>query len=702
MFMDQFIDDNSSSREAAISEKMTSDSGYISAINLNERINEFNRTQQEKENKEQQKTNKNSYGGILKVNENGQISIEPADGDKTIKSKEKTASELLNVPDVDSGLSSNAKDLEKSSYYNFNENTDNYAKGASDSAATYLNLSSLIESDDIPNIKEYINYLNHYTHGGKPTTEFNKFNIEAAHKALLNKKIITASKYSENAPLQLYQLIKHVDNETKNNNNIELVTARSNYESYSKYYVEATTIKNNFDAEFSKDEKKVNKEFFISKDLDKYVKKDKNNQYQFITAEEMLKDYNKVSKGLSELYGINVKPKTPFPPASLLQKYIDGTIQGQEIKTSGKLEGDDPRSPAVFKPTYSFIIVDPNTKVKYDIQSFIQNYGTAEKIAEKRKEFNDYKGLQFNKYIKTNGGLNSSDWIMSRTLTYRNNPDDAIRDRSTEIALEAITENKGTVIKGSGGVIKPANFKKLADDSYEDEMTKVLEMLFNNKENLNASLISTDIKYQGAANNSAFVKLNFKLKNLQENLIIEGKGKAETERLKKAIQVLNTNGLEFNVSKNLFRKFAKDNYMQNIITENLLKGKGLTATDYERTNFHYDYKLTLGVNDKMLLTYKIKSYDPELEEWKEEEKRLEYSKTIGIDNILKDVRELGVANGYNINMFLKDQTEQKQRKLKLEQKQQKEKNAPNLRQPGESLEDWKKRIELQGKKMYKE
>jgi hypothetical protein len=695
MFMDQFIDDNSSSREAAISEKMTSDSTFISSMTLNERINEYNRTQQEKENKEQQK--QNGVGSTININDDGTITVTPNSGkDKTIKSKERTASELLNVPDVNPGYSSNAKDLETSSFYNFKENQNNYSKLAIDAGSTYLNLSkeALIGSD-IPYIKEYIDYLTNYAHGGKPVSTFKKSELEKAHKALLDKKIITAKNFLENAPIQLNQLVEYVDGQGINNTNLESVIARSNYDLFSKYYLEADKIDKEFISQYKKE--------IPNQNVIKFTEIDKNKEYKFITAQTLLTQYKKGLTGFNRIYGTNINSNV-LPPINLIQQYINGSVKEKKENVYDKTSEDSEYGTlnTVSNDYAKYFLIDPKTKIKYDISYIVKNYGTADDFVAARKTYEEDKGTKFSKYLSSNGKLGGTDWIMSKTLTYKNDPADAVQDKSAKIAFEALAANKGTVIKGSGGVIKPLNFKKLADDSYEDEMIKVLEMLFNNKENLNASLISTDLKYQGSDNQSASVKLNFKLKNLQENLIIEGKGKPETERLKKAIQLLATNGLEFSVSKDVFRQYAKDNYMQSSVTEGLLKGNGLTATDFEKNNFHYDYRLTLGANDKMLLTYKIKSYDPELEKWKEEEKSLEYSKEVGIDNVLKDVRELGITNGIEINNFLKNQAEQKQRKLELEQKQQKEKNASNSRQPGESLEDWKKRIELQGKKMYKE
>jgi hypothetical protein len=695
MFMDQFIDDNSSSREAAISEKMTSDSGYASAMNLNERINEYNRTQQEKENKEQQK--QNGVGSTITIGDDGQIVVTPnsGEGNKKIKSKEKTASELLDVPVFNPEYSSNAKDLETSSFYNFKENQNNNSQMAIDAASTYLNLSgkTLIGSD-ISNIKEYIDYLTNYTHGGKPVSSFNKSNLEGVHKALLDKKIITAKNFLDNAPLQLNQLVEYVDRQGANNTNLESIIARSNYNLFSKYYLEADNIEKEFYKQYKKE--------IPDQKIIKFTEVDKNKEYKFITAQTLLTQYKKGLNATNKFYGINTNPND-IPPVSLIQDYMNGVVMPIPVKKTINAGTSSTTGIAVpAEVTVYNKIIDPKTKLEYNIDPIIKNYGRPEDFIAARKTYEESKGIKFSEFVSSNSKLGGKDWIMSNALTYRNNPDDAVSDKSAKIALDALAYNKGTVIKGGKGVIKPLNFKKLADDSYENEMIKVLEMLFNNKENLNASLISTDLKYQGVSNNLASVKLNFELKKLQEHLIIEGKGKPETERLKKAIQVLATNGLEFSVSKDIFRKYAKDNYMHSALSEKLLKGGDLTATDYEKKNFHYDYRLTLGANDKMLLTYKISSYDTELEGLKEKEESIEYPITIGIDNVLKDVRELGITNGIEINKFLKDQAEQKQRKLEKEQKQQKEKNAPNSRQPGESLEDWKKRIELQGKKMYKE
>ena len=563
---------------------------------------------------------------------------------------------------------------------------------ATDASSTYLNLSSLVTKNDSPYLKQYINYLNHYAHGGKPTTNFKKSEIEAAHKILLDKKIITAGKFTENAPLQLDQLVKYVDNEGQKNTNAESVAARSNYDLYSKYYLEADKIEKDFNIQNSKEKP--------TESLSKHVEKDKNNQYQFITAEGMLKQFNKVKKGFSNIYGINVNPV--FPPAKLLQQYYDGKIKPIPIKK--QINAGVSSTTGIVVPaevTDHYEIIDPKTNLKYNISPFLDYYGTKENVDAKRKEYEEDKGLRFDKFASSQGELGGKNWVMSKTLTYRNDNTDIIQDKSATIALAAIDENKGNVIKGSGGIIKPVNFKKLADDSYETEMTEILGMLFNNQDALNNSLTNTHLKYQGSDNASSSVKLEFNLKKLQDNLFLEEKG-AKTQRLKKAITILASNGLEFNIKKDTFRQFAKDNYMQSSVTEGLLRGNGLTATDYEKNNFYYDYKLTLGSNDKMILTYKIQSYDYELEKIKDEEEVvLEYPKEVGIDNILKDVREVGIANGININKFLKAKTEKEQRKKELEEKQKQVNNAPYTQQPGETLENFKKRMELEGKKRYK-
>lgn len=690
MFMSKFIDDSSSIREAAISEKMTSDATYVAAMSLNERIKEYNEKQNEKENKAQEK--ENAAGGTLSV-ENGKIVITPNSEDKKVKAKERTQSELLDVPDVAQDYSSNAKDLETSSFYNYVENKYNYGKMATDAASTYLNKNSRIQSAKIPNIDKYINYLNHYAHGGKPTTEFEPKDIEAAYKALHDKGIIKVSKYSENAPLQLNQLIEYADNADKTNITYESVVARSNYDLFSKYYVEADNIEKEFNRDNSTKEPAAN--------LKNYVEKNKNNEWQFITAEGMLKNFNKAEiagKVFSNIYGVNIKPN--YPPAKLLQQYYFGNL---ELKHRD-IQKKDPYDKGFITVRRDEFIVDPTTKKEYLLTDFLRKYGTKETVAAKRKEYEKDKGIRFNKFVSPKGEYGSKDWIMSKTLIYTNDPDDLVRDRSSKIAFDAISENKGNLIEKSGGIIKPVNYEELIKEGSSDEMKKVLKLLFNNQKTLDRCVSNTMLTYQGRNNESSNVKIQFDSQKLKDALasvgykMTEGTGSSSST----VINSLATNGIEFNIKKDTFRRFAKDDYMQSSVKNSLLRGGGITATKYEIDNFYYDYTLKLGANDKMILTYKIKSYDPVLEDYKEgEEQILEYPINIGIDNILKDLREVGVANGIEINKFFKTKTENEQRKKAIEEKQKQVNNAPYTQQPGETLENFKKRIELEGKKMHK-
>ena len=140
--------------------------------------------------------------------------------------------------------------------------------------------------------------------------------------------------------------------------------------------------------------------------------------------------------------------------------------------------------------------------------------------------------------------------------------------------------------------------------------------------------------------------------------------------------------------------------MSSIVTERLLQGDGLTATAYERNNLFYDYKITSGANDKITLKYKIKSYNPilkRIEEFEEVEWQYqEYSKKIGIDNILSDLRNVGLKSAYEINQYLKNQNElekQAANAAKVKKQEAVKSNSQLYKQlPGESDADYEIRI----------
>ena len=111
-----------------------------------------------------------------------------------------------------------------------------------------------------------------------------------------------------------------------------------------------------------------------------------------------------------------------------------------------------------------------------------------------------------------------------------------------------------------------------------------------------------------------------------------------------AITSLATKGVELNINNNTFLKYAQDNYMSSVVTDELLS-KGIKASDYEKNKLYYDYTLSPGSNDEIIVTYKVQKYDPQTNTlvWKEFEPQ-SYPKAIGIDNILKSLRESFLPN----------------------------------------------------------
>lgn len=696
MFMESFIDDNAKTREAAVSKKITSDASYRSAVELDAQIKMFDTRMamaEQKLNIAQQKANAagstvDGTGGLITTDENGNIIIESKD--KKTGKKEKTKIEELDTPLV-GGFYGQAKDLEKSAYYNLQSTKEQSRDGAVSNASIYLNKSSLMTSG-VPNINKYIDYLNHYATGGKQTTDgvFIASEIDAAYKALKEKGIITVGRYTDSPNKQLNELVGHVDANGGATDD-ETKLARINYEHYSKVFQQIDAI----DKEFNEDYRKK----APNQSLSKYVEKNKNGKYQFITAEGILKDYNKVSKGLSNFYGTNIK--TDFPPANLLQKYLNKEIEPKIRKTlfENTSNSNNPLIAKAGRPSNDYkietIIKDPATGKEYDVSFITNNYGTQDKILAKRKEYEeDEKNKAYVQFAKSKGGLKNDDWVMSRQLQFRNDPEDKTEDKAAQIAYDAVEEYKGNVIKGSGGIIKPTNYDSLIKDTSEDAVKKLIDNLLSNKNTLSSVLANSYLSYQGETKDFSNVKLEFDDKKLLEfakNL--NPSSKTDVSNFSMAATNILINGLTFNVSKNLFKRYAQDNYMTTLVTDKMLS-KTLKASDYERNTLHFDYTISLGSNNQIAVKYKTQKYNVLRKAYEDTEELYEtYPKEYGLDNILKEIRSVGIRNINIIEQYFKQQKE-KDKQLedqKAAQQAEANKNNPNNRLPNETFEEFKKR-----------
>lgn len=685
MFMESFIDDNAKIREAAVSKKITSDASYRSAVELDAQIKMFDTRMamaEQKLNIAQQKANAESStvdgtGGLITTDENGNIIIESKD--KKTGKKEKTKIEKLDTPLVD-GFYGQAKDLEKSAYYNLQSTKEQSRDGAVSNGSIYLNKSSLMTSG-VPYINKYIDYLNHYATGGKETTGvFKATEIDAAYKALKEKGIITVGRYTDSPNLQLNQLVGYVDANGGATDD-ESKLARINYEYSSKVFQEIDTI----DKEFNKDYRKK----APNQNLIKYIEKDKNNEYKFITAETILKKYNKVAPGFSKFYGVDAKQY--IPPANLLQKYLNGDIIP---KTEGEWQQDkyDPKGRIL--TNVKTIITDPKTGKKYNIFPIMADYGTQEQILAKRKEYEeDEKNKAYVQFAKSKGGLDNNDWVMSRQLKFTNDPEDKTEDKAAKIAYRAVEEYKGTVIKGSGGIIKPTNYDSLIKDTSEDAVKKLIDNLLSNQNTLSSVLANSYLSYQGETKDFSNVKLEFDDKKLLEFVKNLNPSKTDLSNFAMAANNILVNGLTFNVSKKLFKEFAQDNYMTTLVTDKMLS-KTLKASDYERNTLHFDYTISLGSNNQIAVKYKTQKYNVLRKAYEDTEELYEtYPKEYGLDNILKEIRSVGIRNINIIEQYFKQQKE-KDKQLedqKAAQQAEANKNNPSNRLPNETFEEFKKR-----------
>jgi hypothetical protein len=682
MFMESFIDDNAKTREAAVSKKITSDASYRSAVELDAQIKMFDTRMAMAEQKlgiAQQKANAESStvdgtGGLVTTDANGNIIIESKD--KKTGKKEKTKIEELDTPVV-GGFYGQAKDLEKSAYYNLQSTKEQSRDGVVSNASIYLNKSSLMTSG-IPHIDKYINYLNHYATGGKQTTNnvFIASEIDAAYKALKEKGIITVGRYTDSPNLQLNQLVGHVD---ANGGAVddESKLARINYEYGSKLFQEI----DNIDKEFNKDYRKK----APNQSLNIHVQKNKNNEYEFITAEKLSKDYPQ----------LNEKNQKFNLPLNLMQQYIDGTLSYEkEPVYAYNTYAGEMRSGRYLVGT-NYYITDPSTgKRLHTITKMINKYGTPEEVAAKRKEYESEQNKAYVQFAKSKGGLKNDDWVMSRQLKFRNDPEDKTEDKAAQIAYDAVEEYKGNVIKGSGGIIKPTNYDSLIKGTSEKAVKKLIDNLLSNQNTLSSVLANSYLSYQGETKDFSNVKLEFDDKKLLEfakNL--NPSSKTELSDFAMAATNILINGLTFNVSKNLFKRYAQDNYMTTLVTDKMLS-KTLKASDYEKNTLHFDYTISLGSNNQIAVKYKTQKYNVLRKAYEDTEELYEtYPKEYGLDNILKEIRSVGIRNINIIEQYFKQQKE-KDKQLedqKAAQQAEANKNNPSNKLPNETFEEFKKR-----------
>lgn len=694
-YKDFFVQGNARMREAAITEKVVQDPTFNAA-----QRNELSQLKQEmdwlkfqmlynQDNNQFEATYRARYGTNPPnqkntIGEDFEFS-DAANAPITKKGRktEDLTPEELDIPTV-GAVYGQTKDLERSAYTNFESNLNqerfNYIGYTSES----LNKSGLFTS--IPYISDYIDYLTHYASGGlKNQKYFKESNIKEAYTALKNAKMIKddITTYNQSPSIQLNQLLDYAKNSvtTQTPEFVDFITAA---ETASRNFIEYSSINDDFNKSYSKKAPGLQ--------YSTVVKKDKNGNYKLIDAEYIsnyLNDYNKKNN----IKAVNF-------PLNLSQLYLNGSLPITTELLSLNTGTKSYKSGFVTATRTGSLV--PNkyfTKyngVTYDITPLTIQFGSPENVIEQIKKYETNRSESFSKYVASKGGSTSDDWIMNRTLKYKNNAEDQYDQKAFRIAAAVFEDegNRGNIIPKSGGVIKPANWDQLlSNGADEDELIKYLKTL-GNQALLNNVLENSYLSFAGTTSDKSNVRLEFNIEKMK--LFTDGKSSPIANA---TLNALSAYGLSYDINKETFKKFARDSYMQSVVTENILK-RGLRASDYEKNSLFYDYEITKGAGGSIVARYKVKKYDVdertflESEEWVTET----FKPEIGVDNVLKLIRSKMLPNTFAIMSYLKKQKEMdlQNQKTNLQSPSSSPKQIPTIKGSNESFEDWRIRMKQEG------
>lgn len=659
LFKDNFVDGYASTREAAIEQKTTSDATYVASKKIDSQFEMLNEKIKDLEYRQQQRldqdrildTDGDGVPDYVIPTGNAQGGGSSTRGSKKLRTS-LTQQEQQDAPTV-SGVYGKSRDLETSVYNIFQDNLESAKEDIISNASLSLNTQIMTE---IPYMNEYVDYLTHYATGGKSKDKFfSESHIKEAYNILKSKNIISGdiSNYNKNPTSQLQQLVKYADG-LNSNPNPEIIQARVTYDDASKKYLAMSSLREEFDKEFIK-------KFKLDSQYGKVLKKDKNGKYIPITSED-IKNVNLIK--YSTIYG---KPNQPIKdklPDYIANAFVNGQIPTEKwgaFPKAGVLYNYGKKS---LNPKGYYLYVDPKTNKQWDLSELVHTYGTPQQIVGKIKNYDQSLANQFQEFIKQKGG-DADQYIMNRQLRYSNNSEDKVNDRALNIALDAINENKGlNIIEETSGVIKPSNWDALYEDGgrsgIKDKdagLVEVLNMIFNNQDVLDKALVGTYISYSGTNKNKASVKLEFSQESLNKMIDYE-RTKQDSESsadLTKAMKSIIKNGIELDINKATFKNYARDNYMNSVVTDGMLS-KGISATDYEKNTLHYDYKLSKGAKGDIILAYSVDEYNPEKKQYvKGETEYTSYPLAFGIDNVLRLLREKTLSNAYTVNSYIKQQ-----------------------------------------------
>jgi hypothetical protein len=677
---DEFVDGYALTRELAYKEEISVDQTYVASMRLNE---DWRKTE-EKYNQDRN----------LDINGNGVIDQGDAilgQANKTTATKIGAASTAannrtdlkeigVNIPIVEEVYGKSTA-LETSYYDNLKANHDKYGEGFI-SSTTALIQSSPYLNQEVPKLSDLVEYYQYLATGKKDANKyFDEKGLQETFKSLKDKKILgdKFDKYNTAPVLALNELVKYSENLYKQNSNgtlsPELVDNHMKYEDYSKKYLTTRKILSEFDEFYKKSGNNALPQF---KSI--VVKDNKNNNYRLVNESDIK---NTPLLEYSTTYGIPPKKINSKLSDDLIKNYLNGSLQLDSESINQKTEYHDEHESAFVKVGYKYSVLDPKTKVRYDVTELVNKYGSPEQLASTINNYNITKSKNLPNYIASNSSqfgndISANEFIFSKGLKYKNTTDN-IDDKADQLAQIVISENKGNVTKG--GSLKPINYDQLTENATTDNINKILDLIFNNSDKRNDVLSSVTINYSGKKQNAAVAKLTIDTQKLTS--LFDKGSPAEKIGMANAIRSIETFGIEFDMTRNSFDLYAKDNYMSSVVSESMLK-TGLKSSPWEEDNLHYKYNIQSGSNNTIILNISTKEYNPTTKQftWGSQISKT-FPKNLGLDAILGIVKEGTQANTDAINTYI----------YKINQKKD-YKNNPDVKKPDETMDQYKERINI--------
>ena len=673
-----FSEGMASARAAVSSEKVSTDSEVVSAM----KMMQHQIDQDRKYNSEKQTVRTDNKGNVV-VTTTGYNSdgspieiVMPSDENiatTVAESSKKVSGSVPDIPTVVDGKTTTI-DLHTSFYYNFNKNIDKNRDIFISNISQYLNLDTELASK-FPSIYKYVDYLTSLVRGN--TSEIKTLasaeNLKTMFKSLKDDEKTKSyfngiETYNQNPILQLKALMDYSDASSVTPN-LDRATLRSVLDDAASKYNSAVQIKEGF--------KKDNIKYTPNPENLPILRKTKQGDYRFVNSDDIIKlagnvaQYEQTSLPWYEQLrntGNAFLPKLVNErrpdygkalyydklPKEIAKAYANGTLDVKSVTRKERVDDDEGGFYTANRQSYEY--VDENNHV-WDLTNLVYALkgNLPQDIQTKIKKDDDQKGLLFNKYLEKNYPAYDESFVLNKKLVYTNDPSTAKKEIAHKIIIDAVSDNRGNIVKGNPQVILPNNYDQLTKTASDDALNTLLGLIFNNAGELDKVLTSTELSYTGKTSDKSSVtfKLDLdKLYNLAKNNSTDTKISNE---MSTAITSLATNGVELNINNNTFLKYAQDDYMLSVVTDELLS-KGIKASDYEKNKLYYDYTLSPGSNDEIIVTYKVQKYDPKTNTlvWKEFEPQ-SYPKAIGIDNILKSLRESFLPNTQAIYSYLKQQ-----------------------------------------------